>query len=81
VCAAATREAQGFLTLTCSGATPNVTVSPAANAGANPPSRQSGHNAVTVTATTTFVPVTIFIEWFVGSRITVSASTTMLTYY
>lgn len=81
VCAAAVREAQGIVTLSCSGGTPTVTISPAANAGATPPTRQSGHNAVTVTATTTFTPVTIFIEWFTGSQITVSASTTMLTYY
>lgn len=81
ICAAATREAQGFVTLSCSGGSPNVTVSPAANAGATPPTRESGHSAVKITATSTFQPVTIFIEWFTGSSITVTASTTMLTYY
>ena len=81
VCAAATREAGSFVTLSCSGATPHVAITPAANSGASPPSRQSGRGTVTVTASTSFSPVTIFIQFWTGTSITIKASTTMLTYY
>jgi Flp pilus assembly protein TadG len=81
VCAAATREAGTFVTLSCSGATPNVVITPAANSSANPPARQSGRGIITVTASTSFSPVTLFIQFWTGSTITIKASTTMLTYY
>jgi hypothetical protein len=36
---------------------------------------------VTITATTTFTPMTIFLQQFIGSSITIRASTTMTTWY
>lgn len=81
-CAAAVREAQNYLTLSCSGGSPSVTVSPAANSAANPPSRQPGRHPVTVTATASFQPITFLIQGFTpGGVITLKAQTTMLTWY
>ena len=80
-CAAAVREAQSYVTLTCSGGSPTVTISPAVDLTASPPHRVPGRKPVTVTATTTFQPITIFLQQFIGSTITISASTTMTTWY
>ncbi len=80
-CAAAVREAQSYLTLSCSGASPTITISPAVDLTANPPHRVPGRSPVTVTATTTFSPLTIFLQQFIGSTITIRASTTMTTWY
>jgi Flp pilus assembly protein TadG len=81
-CAAAVREAQNYLTLTCSGGSPSITVSPAANSAGNPPIRQPGRHPVTVTATASFQPMTLLIQNFVpGGVITLKAQTTMLTWY
>ena len=80
-CRAAVREAQAYITLSCSGGTPTVTISPAANLGVSPPQRLPGRNTVTVTATTTFTPMTPLIQNFTGGTITMRASTTMLTWY
>jgi Flp pilus assembly protein TadG len=81
-CAAAVREAQNYLTLSCSGATPSVSVSPAANSAANPPIRQPGRHPVTVTAMASFQPITFLIQSFApGGVITLKAQTTMLTWY
>lgn len=80
-CAAATREAQGYVTLTCSGGSPTVTISPAVDLTANPPHRVPGRKPVTVTATTAFNPITILLQNLIGSPITIRASTTMTTWY
>jgi hypothetical protein len=40
-----------------------------------------GRKPVTVTATATFTPLTIFLQQFVGGSITIRASTTMTTWY
>ena len=80
-CAAVVREAQSYITLSCSGGSPSVTISPAVDLTASPPHRLPGRNTVTVTATTTFTPITIFIQQFTGGTITMSASTTMTTWY
>jgi Flp pilus assembly protein TadG len=81
-CAAAVREAQNYLTLTCSGGSPSITVSPAANSAGNPPIRQPGRHPVTVTATASFQPMTFLIRNFApGGVITLKAQTTMLTWY
>jgi Flp pilus assembly protein TadG len=80
-CAAAVREAQSFVTLSCSGGTPTITIAPAVDLTANPPHRTPGRQPVTVTATTTFTPITIFLQQLLGGTITVRASTTMTTWY
>jgi Flp pilus assembly protein TadG len=80
-CRAAVREAQAYVTLSCSGGSPTVTISPAANLGASPAQRLPGRNRVTVTATTAFTPMTPLIQNFTGGTITLRASTTMLTWY
>jgi Flp pilus assembly protein TadG len=82
-CAAATREAQSYITpaLTCSGGTPNVTISPAVDLTLSPPHRVPGRKPVTVTATMTFTPMTIFLQQLVGGSITIKAATTMTTWY
>jgi len=80
-CAAAVREAQSYVTLTCSGGSPTITISPAVDLTASPPHRVPGRKPVTVTATTTFKPITILLQQFIGSTITISASTTMTTWY
>src|SRR5260370_14510959 len=78
-CSATVREAQSYVTLTCSGGSPTVTISPAVDLTANPPHRLPGRKPVTVTATTTFTPITIFLQQFVCGSITIRASTTMNT--
>jgi Flp pilus assembly protein TadG len=80
-CAAAVREAQSYITLSCSGGTPTVTISPAADLTANPPHRLPGRSPVTVTATTSFSPFSPLLQALVGNSITLRASTTMLTWY
>jgi len=80
-CNAAIREAQSYVSLTCSGGSPTITISPAVDLTANPPHRVPGRKPVTVTATTTFQPITIFLQQLIGSTITISASTTMTTWY
>jgi Flp pilus assembly protein TadG len=80
-CAATVREAQTYVTLTCSGGSPTVTISPAVDLTANPPHRVPGRKPVTVTATTTFAPITIFLQQLIGNPITIRASTTMTTWY
>ena len=82
-CAAATREAQGYITpaLTCSGGTPTVTISPAVDLTMTPPRRLPGRLPVTVTASTSFTPITIFLQQFIGGSITIKAATTMTTWY
>ena len=80
-CRAAVREAQGYITLSCSGGTPTVAISPAASLGSSPPRRLPGRNTVTVTATTAFTPMTPLIQTFTGGTITLRASTTMMTWY
>jgi Flp pilus assembly protein TadG len=82
-CSAAVREAQSFImpALTCSGATPNITISPAVDLTVSPPRRLPGRKPVTITASTTFTPMTIFLQQFVGGSITIKASTTMTAWY
>jgi Flp pilus assembly protein TadG len=80
-CSAAVREAQSYVTLTCSGGSPTITIAPAVDLTANPPHRVPGRNPVTITATTTFTPITIFLQQFIGGTITIRASTTMTTWY
>jgi len=80
-CNAGHREAMPFLNLNCSGSPDKITISPAANTGATPPSRVPGRQPVTVTATATFKPITVLIQWFMGTSITITASTTYLAWY
>jgi Flp pilus assembly protein TadG len=80
-CAAGVREAQSYITLSCSGGSPTLVISPAASLASNPPRRLPGRNPVTVTATTSFTPMTPLIQNFTGGTITLRASTTMLTWY
>jgi Flp pilus assembly protein TadG len=80
-CSAVVREAQSYVTLSCGGGSPTITISPAVDLTANPPHRVPGRKPVTVTATTTFTPITIFLQQFVGGSITIRASTTMTTWY
>jgi Flp pilus assembly protein TadG len=80
-CSAAVREAQSYVALTCSGGSPTITISPAVDLTANPPHRVPGRKPITVTATTTFTPITIFLQQFLGGTITIRASTTMTAWY
>jgi Flp pilus assembly protein TadG len=80
-CSAVVREAQSYITLTCGGGSPTITISPAVDLTANPPHRLPGRKPVTITATTTFTPITIFLQQFVGGSITIRASTTMTAWY
>jgi Flp pilus assembly protein TadG len=80
-CSAVVREAQSYITLSCGGGSPTITISPAVDLTANPPHRVPGRKPVTVTATTTFTPITIFLQQFVGGSITIKASTTMTAWY
>jgi Flp pilus assembly protein TadG len=80
-CSAVVREAQSYITLSCGGGSPTITISPAVDLTANPPHRLPGRKPVTITATTTFTPITIFLQQFVGGSITIRASTTMTTWY
>lgn len=80
-CTAAQKEASPFVSLSCGGASPTIIISPAANTGVTPPQRVPGRQTVTVTTKATFQPITILIQWFMGSSITIQASTTYLTWY
>lgn len=80
-CAAVVREAQTYISLTCSGGSPTVTISPAVDLTANPPHRVPGRRSVTVTAHYTFTPITIFLQQLIGGSINVQASTSMTTWY
>ena len=78
-CTAAQNEVKTFYNITCAGG--GITISPAANTGVNPPTRLPGRNPVTVTAQASFKPITILIQLFMGSTITIRASTTYITWY
>lgn len=80
-CNAAHREAMPLLNLSCSGSPATVIISPAANTSLTPPTRVPGRQAVTVTTKATFQPITVLIQWFMGSTITIQASTTYLAWY
>jgi len=80
-CTAGHNEAMPILNLSCSGGSPTIVISPAANTGATPPTRLPGREPVTVTTKATFQPITILIQWFMGSTITIQASTTYLAWY
>jgi Flp pilus assembly protein TadG len=80
-CAAGHREALPFLNLNCTGSPDRIIISPAANTGLTPPTRVPGRQPVTVTATASFKPITVLIQWFLGSTITIAASTTYLAWY
>lgn len=80
-CAAAHNEASPFLNLSCSGSPATIVINPAANTGLTPPTRLPGRQTVTVTTKATFQPITILIQLFMGSSITIQASTTYLAWY
>ena len=80
-CNAGHREAMPFLNLACSGSPDKIIISPAANTGVTPPTRVPGRQPVTVTTSSVFKPITILIQWFMGSSITIQASTTYLAWY
>ncbi len=80
-CDAAHREALPLLNLSCSGSPATVIISPAADTSLTPPTRVPGRRAVTVTTKATFQPITVLIQWFMGSSITIQASTTYLAWY
>ena len=77
-CTAAHNEALPFLNLACPA---TIVISPAANTGVSPPQRIPGRQPVTVTAKADFKPITILIQWFMGTTITIQASTTYLAWY
>lgn len=78
-CAAGHQEALPYIDVSCGAGT--LTISPAANGSANPPLRKPGHRAITVTATTTFTPITVLIQQFTGPTLTLRAQTVMLAFY
>jgi Flp pilus assembly protein TadG len=78
-CSAGNQEGQPFVTVSCAAGT--LSISPAANTGANPPQRVPGRKPITVTATSTFTPVTFMMSAVTGGTITLRASTTMLAWY
>lgn len=78
-CAAGHQEGQPYVDVSCAAGT--LTISPAANGTANPPTRVPGHKAITVTAQTTFSPITILIQQFTGPTLTLKAQTVMLAFY
>jgi len=80
-CAAGHNEGLPLYTLNCGGGSPTLIISPAANTGVTPPLRLPGRNTVTVTAKTDFKPITVLIQWFMGSTITIQAQTTYVTWY
>lgn len=77
-CNAAHNEAMPFVNLSCPT---TIVISPAANTGVTPPTRVPGRQPVTVTTKMDFKPITILIQWFMGSTITIQASTTYITWY
>jgi Flp pilus assembly protein TadG len=70
-CTAAHNEAMPYLNLSC----------PAPNTGVSPPNRLPGREPVTVTTKADFKPITILLQWFMGTTITIQASTTYLAWY
>ena len=80
-CSAAHNEASPFLNLSCTSSPATIVVSPAANTGLTPPTRLPGRQKVTVTTKATFQPITILIQMFMGSTITIQSSTTYLAWY
>lgn len=78
-CAVGHNEALPYVDVSCAKGT--LVISPPANPNGNPPDRQPGRRPVTVTAKTTFVPVTFLIQNFTGNPLTIQASTTWLTWY
>src|SRR2546426_12540385 len=78
-CAAGNQEGLPWVTVSCAAGT--LTISPAANTGANPPRRVPGRKALTVFATANFTPITPLIQQFTGGTITLRAQTTMLAWY
>jgi hypothetical protein len=78
-CSAGNTEGQPWVNVSCGAGT--LTISPAANTGANPPTRVPGRRPITVTATATFTPVTFLMTAITGGTITLRASTTMLAWY
>jgi hypothetical protein len=78
-CSAGNQEGQPWVTVSCAAGT--LTISPAANTSANPPTRVPGRKPITVTATATFTPVTFLMSSITGGTITLRASTTMLAWY
>ena len=78
-CAAGNQEGLPWVNVSCAAGT--LTISPAANTGANPPRRVPGRKALTVFATANFTPITPLIQQFTGGTITLRAQTTMLAWY
>jgi Flp pilus assembly protein TadG len=78
-CTAGHQESYPVIDVSCGAGT--LTISPAANGTANPPVRQPGHRAITVTATYAFKPITVLIQWFTGPTLTLKAQTVMLAFY
>lgn len=78
-CSAGHNEAAAYVNVSCASGT--LTISPAANTTSSPPTRLPGRHPVTVTASTTFTPLTFLIQAFTGGTITIRASTTMVTWY
>jgi len=78
-CSAGNQEGQPWVTVSCAAGT--LTISPAADTTANPPTRVPGRKPITVTASATFTPVTFLMSAITGSTITLRASTTMLAWY
>jgi Flp pilus assembly protein TadG len=80
-CTAAHNEAVPFLNLSCAGSPATIVISPAANTSLTPPTRIPGRLPITVTTKATFKPITVLIQLFMGSSITIQASTTYLAWY
>ena len=80
-CTAGHNEASPFLNLSCTSSPATIVISPAANTTVSPPTRIPGRQPVTVTTKATFAPITILIQLFMGSTITIQSSTTYLAWY
>ena len=80
-CTAGHNEAMPFVNLSCTTSPATIVISPAANTGITPPSRLPGRNEVTVTTKATFTPITVLIQLFTGTSLTIQASTTYLSWY
>jgi Flp pilus assembly protein TadG len=80
-CLAGHNEALPIFNLSCTTSPATIVINPAANTGVTPPVRLPGRNLVTVTAKQNFKPITVLIQWFMGSTITVQATTTYVTWY
>lgn len=77
-CNAGHQSAQPYINISCGS---GLSINRPASTTSNPPTRTPGRQTVTVTATYAFTPITILIQWFTNGTITLSASTTMLTWY